>query len=703
MKKAIAIITIILMSLLLAPDATAQDDDGYYDTVDSLREALRTAQNNNEKAEICKEIGEESNDPDTVIKYTQLALRHIDLIDLKSMAQCYSSLGWAYFIKRDFAQSLDKYTRAAALYERTNDTETASMTYINIAACHRYSNNFKDMWDYLYRGLDKAQQTNDTVNICYAYSEIADVYQNQKMGKIAQEMLLNALKLAEQTHDYAEMGVYAKQLGSIASPEDTDIENIKIAKNWAIKAEEYFSKATYLDSYYEAQRYNNFAVITYCYLSLAKFYYDDSYIDSTRKYVTLYDHFADSISPVADNKITSLHIHARELMYQQKYRRAIDILQKCINIAKSENIEYLSNITYNLLAESYEKVGDYRNALQCLDKYCEIEQSLYGSDAVAQTIAYNARYKIECEKRNIEAENKLAIERQEEAERQKKRTFAAIITISVAAIAIIVIMLVSWLATRRAVKKIASHNIQIIKQQAMIEGQKRELQETSEKIKQSMSYARRIQMAATSSQNEIEAIFPDNIVIYRPQEIVSGDWYLAKSTERERYVAVGGSSQHGVPGAMACMLVVDTIKEITSNIPADAKVSPAEILAQVQNKVRGSIGAGVEIAISICIIDDNNLMRFAAINNDAIIVRGNTSDILNSSKREDVVVQLIEGDYLFFYSNNTRRLMSSNGNTPDAICQSLATHQSNEPQTAIETIAGNNPQSGDITIVGVRI
>lgn len=703
MKKAIAIITIILMSLLLAPDATAQDDDGYYDPVDSLREALRTAQNNNEKAEICKEIGVESNDPDTVIKYTQLALRHIDLIDLKSMAQCYSSLGWAFFIKRDFAQSLDKYTRAAALYERTNDTETASMTYINIAACHRYSNNFKDMWDYLYRGLDKAQQTNDTVNICYAYSEIADVYQNQKMGKIAQEMLLNALKLAEQTHDYAEMGVYAKQLGSIASPEDTDIENIKIAKNWAIKAEEYFSKATYLDSYYEAQRYNNFAVITYCYLSLAKFYYDDSYIDSTRKYVALYDHFADSISPVADNKITSLHIHARELMYQQKYRRAIDILQKCINIAKSENIEYLSNITYNLLAESYEKVGDYRNALQCLDKYCEIEQSLYGSDAVAQTIAYNARYKIECEKRNIEAENKLAIERQEEAERQKKRTFAAIITISVAAIAIIVIMLVSWLATRRAVKKIASHNIQIIKQQAMIEGQKRELQETSEKIKQSMSYARRIQMAATSSQNEIEAIFPDNIVIYRPQEIVSGDWYLAKSTERERYVAVGGSSQHGVPGAMACMLVVDTIKEITSNIPADAKVSPAEILAQVQNKVRSSIGAGVEIAISICIIDDNNLMRFAAINNDAIIVRGNTSDILNSSKREDVVVQLIEGDYLFLYSNNTRRLMSSNGNTPDAICQSLATHQSNEPQTAIETIAGNNPQSGDITIVGVRI
>jgi len=703
MKKAIIIIIITLTALQLAPEAIAQAVNGNYDPVDSLRQALHAAQNDNQKAEICKEIGVQSNDPDTVIKYTQLALRHIDLIDLQSMALCYSSLGWAHFIKRDFVQSLDKYKRAAALYERSNSSAAASMTYINIAACHRYTNNFKDMWDNLYRGLDKAQQTDDTVNICYAYSEIADVYQKQKMGKMAQEMLLNALKLAEQSHDYAEMGVYAKQLGSIASPEDTDIENIKIAKNWASKAEEYFSKATNLDSYYEAQRYNNYAVITYCYLSLAKFYYDDSYIDSTRRYVELYDHFADSISPIADNKITSLHIHARELMYQQKYRHAINILKQCIDIAKRDNIEYLSNITYNLLAESYEKVGDYRNALQCLDKYCEMEQSLSGSDAVAQTIAYNARYKIEREKRNIKAENLLAIEHQEEIERQKRRTFAAIITISIAAIAIIAIMLISWLATRRAVKKIASRTIQTIKQQAMIEGQKRELQETTEKITQSMSYARRIQMAATSSQNEIEAIFPDNIVIYRPQEIVSGDWYWVKETDHEKYVAVGGGNEHGVPGAMTCMLVADSLKEAVSKIPSDQKISPSEILSQVEKKVRGSIGAGVEISISLCIIDDNNTLRFSAIGNDAVLVRDNTSDLININKREDTVIQLIDGDYLFLYSNNTRRLMTSTGSEPEDICKLLAIHHTDNPQTAIDTITGGQPQTGDITIVGIGI
>ncbi len=151
------------------------------------------------------------------------------------------------------------------------------------------------------------------------------------------------------------------------------------------------------------------------------------------------------------------------------------------------------------------------------------------------------------------------------------------------------------------------------------------------------------------------------------------------------------------------MLVVEPIKAAASKIPSDSQASTAEILAQVENKVRSSIGAGMEIAISICIIDDNNLMRYTAINNDAIIVRGDTSEILKSSKREDTVVQLIEGDYLFLYSNNTRRMMLTSGSDPETTCKTLAAHHAEEQQVAIDTITGNQPQTGDITIVGMGI
>lgn len=700
MKPTAIITAAMLITLLISTSATAQDAG--HDATDSLRRAYYAATDSKQKAEICMKIGCEAYEPDTVIKYSQLALQHIGITDLDGMAQSYSSLGWAHFIKRDFTQSLDKYLRAAALFERAQKHEELTTTYINIAACNRYLNRYKDMWNYLYRGLDKAQQSRDTLNICYAYSEIADVYQNQKMGNIAQETLLKALDLAKKTGNYAEMGVYAKQLGAIASPEETDIEGVKVAKNWAMKAEEYFSKAD-LDQYYEAIRYNNYAEIIYCYLTLAKFYYDDRYIDSSRHYVELYDQYAYEISPLEDNQATSIHIHARQLMYERKYRQAINILKKCLNTATQEDVSYLANITYSLLAESYEKIGDYNNALRYFDKYDKAQQSLSGEDAVAQTAAYNARFRIEQEKRNIETEKQMALEKQREAQRQKQRTFAAIIAIGFAVVSIIAIITISLLATRRANRNIANRNAKILKQQAKIELQKRELQETSEKIKQSMSYARRIQMAATSSQDEISAVFPDNLVIYRPQEIVSGDWYLVKQTEHEKYLAVGGSSEHGVPGAMASMLVVDSIKEVVGKIPAGGKASPSEILAQVEQKVHNSIGAGIEIAISFCIISDDNTMRFAAVNNDAILVRGDSAETLISHKREDTEIQLIEGDYLFLYSNNTRRLMSSNGNAPATICKTLATHHADGQQVAIDAITGGHPQTGDITIVGIGI
>jgi tetratricopeptide (TPR) repeat protein len=698
MKNIITIFIILMASL--ASQAVAQEDDAL---IDSLRQAYYRATDNTERATICRQIGYEAYSPDTVIKYTQMALQISDGLDLDGMAQCYSSLGWGYFINRDFAQALDKYQRAASLFVRLSKLSDASMVYTNIASCFRYMQNYKDMWDNLYRALDMAKKACDTANICYAYSEMADVYQNQKMGTIAQETLLKAFNLACASHNYAEMGVYAKQLGSIANPDELDIEGVKKAKEWADRAEGYFAKAESLDHYYEAIRYNNYALLIYCGLSLAKFYYDDRYIDSTKHYVEMYDDYASNISAVDDNKITALHIHARQLIYEQKYRKAIGLLLKCLNITEREKFGFLDNITYDLLAQSYEKIKDYKNALLYLTKYCDTEEKISGSDVVMQAVAYNARIKVEKEKRDIELENLMAQEQLEEAESRQRRTYAAIAATVFAAVSIIVIMFVSWLATRRAVKNIAARNVKILKQQLQIDDQKTELQETSQKIYQSMTYARRIQMAATSSQNELAAVFPHSLVIYRPQEIVSGDWYLVKQIGGRRYLAVGGSSEHGVPGAMACMLVVDSLKEVVGKMSSEAKMSPSEILAQVETKAKSTFGAGVEIAISLCIIDEDNMLNFSAINNDAVLVHDGTATTLVSSKRESLVQQLVEGDYLFLYSNNTRRLMLSTDNTPETLCNLLARQYAEDSQVAIDTITGGKPQTGDITIVGTRV
>ena len=687
----------ILLLIALSTAAAAQDND----VVDSLRRQLAVSSDVKTQATLCYDISNEAYDADTVVKYAQKALILAGGLGLKEMARCYSNMGWGYFIKRDFVQSLDKYQRSVALYERLVMPEEAAMIYINIAACHRYIGDYKQMWENLYLGLDKASQACDTANICYAYSEMADVYQNQKMGSVAQEMLLKAFALAEQAGNYAEMGVIAKELGGIVEPADIDIEAVKASKDWAMKAEGFFSKVEPLDHYYEAIRYNNYAEIIYCYLSLAKFYYDDRYIDSSRSYVDLFDQYANA-STVMDEKITDLHIHARQLLYEHKYRQAINMLNKCVDLSNKEPNHYLSNITFNLLVEAYECIGDYKNALIYLNKYCEADQSFAGADAVMQSIAYNVRHKIDSERRKTELENQLAKERQDEHDRHKKRAFAAIVAVGFAAVSIVIIMLVFWFVSKRAVSNIAKRNVQILSQQAMINEQKKELQETTDKIRQSMMYARRIQMSTTSNADELAAVFPGSIVVYQPQEIVSGDWYVVSQLGRQRIVAVGGSSEHGVPGAMACMLVVDSLKETINQIAPDADVSPSQILLHVENKVRNSLGAGVEIAISLCVIDDNRQLKFAAINNDAILVHNDTAHPIIANKREVSVALLDDGDYLFLYSNNTRRLMSTTGSNPETLCITLAARPDDAQRLAVSAITGGQTQSGDITIVGVK-
>jgi hypothetical protein len=114
------------------------------------------------------------------------------------------------------------------------------------------------------------------------------------------------------------------------------------------------------------------------------------------------------------------------------------------------------------------------------------------------------------------------------------------------------------------------------------------------------------------------------------------------------------------------------------------------------------LGAGVEVAISLCVIDDNRQLKFAAINNDAILVHNDTAHPIIANKREVSVALLDDGDYLFLYSNNTRRLMSTTGSNPETLCITLAARPDDAQRLAVSAITGGQTQSGDITIVGVK-
>jgi serine phosphatase RsbU (regulator of sigma subunit) len=81
-----------------------------------------------------------------------------------------------------------------------------------------------------------------------------------------------------------------------------------------------------------------------------------------------------------------------------------------------------------------------------------------------------------------------------------------------------------------------------------------ELEDSLTRISQSINYAQRIQDAIVSNTNELRVAFPDSFVMFRPRDVVSGDfpWYLKKGDYH--YLAAVDCTGHGVPGAFMSLI-----------------------------------------------------------------------------------------------------------------------------------------------------
>jgi len=81
-----------------------------------------------------------------------------------------------------------------------------------------------------------------------------------------------------------------------------------------------------------------------------------------------------------------------------------------------------------------------------------------------------------------------------------------------------------------------------------------ELQDSLQRISQSINYAQRIQDAIVSNTNELQTAFPDSFVMFRPRDVVSGDfpWYL--NIDGRHYLAAVDCTGHGVPGAFMSLI-----------------------------------------------------------------------------------------------------------------------------------------------------
>jgi serine phosphatase RsbU (regulator of sigma subunit) len=92
------------------------------------------------------------------------------------------------------------------------------------------------------------------------------------------------------------------------------------------------------------------------------------------------------------------------------------------------------------------------------------------------------------------------------------------------------------------------------------------------KVTESINYAERIQKYILPHEEDFTSIFPDSFLLYKPKDLVSGDFSWLYRKEPDIYFAAVDCTGHGVPGALLSVIghfsLNESIQKISSNNPA---------------------------------------------------------------------------------------------------------------------------------------
>ncbi|MBK6266460.1 AAA family ATPase [Marivirga sp. S37H4] len=178
-------------------------------------------------------------------------------------------------------------------------------------------------------------------------------------------------------------------------------------------------------------------------------------------------------------------------------------------------------------------------------------------------------------------------------------------------------------------EKVQERTSEVVKQKEIIE-------QKNENITASIKYAERIQNASLPTNESISASLKENFILFKPRDIVSGDFYWFAENKKKVFIAAIDCTGHGVPGAFMS-LVGDS--HLTQIVKQNNILQPGKILDSLHNAIQKSLKQkesqnqdGMDAAL--CGIDfNNNTLEFAGANNPLVMVKANGEmEIIKANK-----------------------------------------------------------------------
>lgn len=489
---------------------------------------------------------------------------------------------------KDYNLALKYEKFAKILSEKLKYKRGIATTLNNIGRANMEVGNYAEANDYFLKAVKISENSGYLVEYAKALDNIGSILDYQGNYKKSIEYHLQSLKINQRLGIKKNIAWNFNGLGELYRKE----EDYQKAKEYYVQSLKIFQELN--DKYESTFPLTNLGLIAYA---------QEDYQESLRLF-----HSSLKISEEVgdDDGIGTSYINIGNIYYfKGNYKKAIELLNKALVITTRAGIKDDKIIIYQTLSEIYSKMNNCQKSYEFFKLYTTNQDSLDNSRVSSKIDAMLYAYDSEKKQKEEEVINE-ANDRINQAELKKQKI---IIYASIGGLLIVLVF-----------------SIFIFNRYKLINKQKTIIEEKNKEITDSIHYAKRIQTALLASEEILQANLFEYFVLFKPKDIVAGDFYWAESTEEGFLYITADCTGHGVPGAFMSLL---NISKLSEAINQKQITRPDLILNDIRKEIVAALNPTGSVEESkdgmdavICNLDIKNMtLKYAAANNSFYIIR----------------------------------------------------------------------------------
>ncbi|OJJ22354.1 hypothetical protein BKI52_06640 [marine bacterium AO1-C] len=632
-------------------------EKGHYSSaLEFYKQALEIAQKHHYKkgvANALKGIGiihRRKGDYADALEVIQQALEiFVQIKDEVGMGSSYNNLGIIYRRQGNYAKALVMYQQSLKLRKKLGDNKGIAGSYNNMAVIYTKQGRYAQALAMHKSSIEAREKTGDQRGLANSYNNLGIIYRKQGNYPRALEMYQRSLKLKEKIADKRGVARSYNNIGAIYDDQNLYAEALKMYQRSLKIKQELGDKRGVANSYYNmgrlyrlqgnydlsltmlkqslktTQQIGDKSGIAHSYLGLGH------WALAQKKAGAAAEYFQKTLAVLQEigqkdrlaQALTSLGI---AYYLQKNYTEAQKYLEQGLQEGQKMGNPYTIRDGAEYLAKTYRTLGQTDKAYQQLELFKQMADSILSEKNIRQLTQLEERFASQKREDSLLAiQNKKEVALNAEIQTQKANRRTAIIG-AILLGALLFVLGIFYRSKQRSNLQLntANQELNLVNQElknyneelqianenvqqanTKISSINQELKEQQEHIVDSINYAQRIQKAILPIEEKMKTTLPPHFILYRPLDIVSGDFYWFEALGDKQIIAAADCTGHGVPGAFMTMLGTQAL----NNIVVQNKIhSPDQILHhldRVLHQLLQSETTQVEdgMDVVVCVID----------------------------------------------------------------------------------------------------